>query len=169
MRSVFVYNPQSRGLVLRFKHAHDFSYLSLLEEWLARYGGKLCADADYIVPVPLHWFRLGARGFNQAAVLARLLSKRFKLSYTPRILKRLRSTASQGHLSRSERMRNVQGAFQVPRSWHSRLRGKTCLLVDDVYTTGATFDACAQALRAAGASKVLALTLSRTPHARHLL
>ena len=111
---------------------------------------------DAVVPVPLHRTRLRKRGFNQAALLARALSGRISTPVSD-TLQVVRSTRDQVELSAAERRRNVAGAFRAA----TRVRGRL-LLVDDVFTTGATTTACASALLRAGAAEVHALTLCRT-------
>jgi ComF family protein len=131
---------------------------------LVRTFGNLLARAlpretsfDVIVPMPLHWLRRWQRGFNQSALLAGEISRRW---HTPMadIARRGKRTAPQAGLTNSKRRLNVRGAFQV----RGRLDGKHVLLVDDVLTTGATASACARALKRAGASRVTLLALART-------
>jgi ComF family protein len=129
---------------------------------LAAGMAQVLADAekpDLIVAVPLHWSRMRLRGFNQAAVLAAELSTRLDAALDNRILLRKRATPPQTGLTRAERIRNLRGVFQVRSK--DAVRGRSILLVDDVLTTGATVDACARVLRAAGASKVSAVTAAR--------
>ena len=131
---------------------------------LARTFGDLLARAlpretsfDVIVPMPLHWLRRWQRGFNQSALLAEEISRRWHVPAAD-IARRRKRTAPQAGLTNSKRRLNVQGAFGV----RGRLDGKHVLLVDDVLTTGATASACARALKRAGASRVTLLTLART-------
>ena len=114
-------------------------------------------SADLIVPVPLHRGRLAERGYNQAALLARVLSRSVGVPVDERILVRERATAHQVGLGRSERQVNVAGAFACRRG----LSGQCVAVLDDVCTTGSTLEACAEALRTAGASSVWAFTLAR--------
>ena len=114
---------------------------------------------DVIVPVPLHWRRRLARGFNQANLLAGAVARRYALPVSS-ALKRRRRTDSQAGLSNAKRRANVSGAFAVRRP--EQVRGRRVLLVDDVMTTGATASACAAALKRAGAAHVAVLTLART-------
>ena len=121
-----------------------------------------CHD-PILVPVPLHWRRLQWRWFNQAAELARHLSKAQSLPVVP-ALKRVRDTPRQMLLSRKDRLRNLQGAFRL--TWRERRRstlmGKTAILVDDVFTTGSTAAECTRVLRdEAGVEKVVVLTVLR--------
>ncbi len=114
-----------------------------------------------LVPVPLHPARLRARGFNQALLLARQLGRRRGLALAPDALVRTRATAAQPGLPADERRRNLRDAFVVRRP--DAVRGQAAVLVDDVLTTGATADACARALLAAGAVRVDVFTLGRAP------
>jgi ComF family protein len=114
---------------------------------------------DAVVPVPLHPLRLRERGYNQAERIARPLAKRLELPLLPLLLVRTRPRPEQLLLSRAERWSSVKGAYAAtPRARAEKLR---VLLVDDVFTTGATLDACARALFAAGAASVYALTVAR--------
>ena len=130
--------------------------------WLERAGRDLITDADVIVPVPLHPVRLWTRRFNQSALLAQALARRARKAYEPLALKRTRSTPSQGEMpSAKARRKNVRGAFRVEANRAAAVKARKVLLIDDVLTTGATVDACARALKRAGASKVAVLTLAR--------
>ncbi|HYV56760.1 MAG TPA: ComF family protein [Candidatus Nitrosopolaris sp.] len=114
-----------------------------------------------LVPVPLHPHRLRERGFNQALLLARVLGRRRGLAVAARALIRKRHTRAQPGLAAEERRRNLRGAFAVTSP--AIVRGRHIVLVDDVLTTGATADACARSLLAAGATRVDAYTVGRAP------
>ena len=101
-----------------------------------------------ILPVPLHKARQRERGFNQAWLLARHLSRWTQVPLMDRVLVRHRSTTAQAGLSRKQRRRNIQGAFRV--ADRAAIRGRAVLLVDDVFTTGATLNECARILRKQG-------------------
>jgi ComF family protein len=132
--------------------------------WLARSGRELLAEADVIVPVPLHPRRLWQRRYNQAALLSHRLARLSGKPADTMALIRIKPTPSQGEMpSAKARRRNVRGAFKVARP--EAVRGRTVLLIDDVFTTGATISACARALKRAGAAKVLVLTLARVVRA----
>jgi ComF family protein len=131
-----------------------------LAAWLREH--RHLGAADLVVPVPLHPWRRLRRGYNQAELLARPLAARLGLPFLDALVRR-RSTPPQSRLPRGSRLRNVQDAFR-PRHRHCRhLTSRHVLLVDDVATTGATLDAAARALKAAGARTVTAVTLARTP------
>jgi ComF family protein len=113
---------------------------------------------DVIVPVPLHWRRRWNRGFNQAELLAREVSRHRRIPLL-NALRRSKATANQAGLTSAGRRRNIAGAFQSRAGVD--LHGKRVLLIDDVFTTGATAGACARALKKAGAGTVCLLTLAR--------
>jgi ComF family protein len=117
------------------------------------------------VPVPLHNRRFLARRYNQSAELARAIANRAGLPFEPGALRRVKPTRQQVGLTANERKLNVRGAFRVPPEREIAVSGRTVLLVDDVYTTGATIIAATKALMRAGASEVNVLTFSRVvPH-----
>lgn len=151
-RAACLYDEYSRDLILKLKHADRPELAGLFAAWLSRAAAELIADADLIAPVPLHPLRLLSRRYNQAAEIARPLSKLTGLAYLPGGLSRARDTGTQGGKSASGRRRNVAGAFTVARP--GKVAGKRILLVDDVLTTGATAQGCARALLAAGAASV---------------
>ncbi|MFC4350686.1 ComF family protein [Fodinicurvata halophila] len=162
IRSAVAYGEVSREMVLRFKHADHLQSAPVFAEWMRRAGGELLDNCDLVVPVPLHHWRLFRRRYNQAALLARPLAKAApQARLAADLLQRTRKTPSQGQMSASERERNVRGAFAVRSGWEERVAGARVLLIDDVYTTGATLESCARTLVRAGAAQVEALTLAR--------
>jgi len=160
-RAVMRYDDASRPLLLGFKHGDRTEAAGPFAAWMARSGAELLAEAELVAPVPLHWRRLIARRYNQAALLSQALARRGGLTAVPDLLRRRRATPSQGRLSRAERQRNVAGAFAVNPAREELLAGRRLLLVDDVMTTGATVSACARAALKAGAAGVDVLVLAR--------
>jgi len=128
---------------------------------MAQAGRDLLADADLIVPVPLHWRRLLSRRYNQAALLATALGRLSDKPVLPDLLQRRRATVKQGHLSRLGRERNVKGAFILRPSQRRQVADKRVLLIDDVITTGATVEGCCRVLTVAGAVAVDVLALAQ--------
>ncbi len=159
--AAFLYRGAGRHMVLAFKHGDRLDMVGPFADWMLRAGAPLLADADLIVPVPLHWRRLFVRRYNQSAELARALAKRSGVPAAMNVLTRQRFTTPQQRLSRTERLVNQSGAFQVPPKRAGQVADRRIVLVDDVLTTGATLGACATALRAAGAAEVRILVLAR--------
>jgi len=166
-RAIMAYDEKSRGAILVLKHADRLDLVPGFARWLGRAGQALRARCELVVPVPLHRLRLWQRRYNQAAELGRQLAREWDLPFAP-VLVRSRATPSQGAMASAKaRRRNVQRAFLVPDP--VRVTGKTVLLLDDVMTTGATVEACARALKRAGAARVDVLTLARVVKASDVL
>jgi ComF family protein len=160
-RAAARYSDVARDLVHLLKYGDRLDLAPPLGRWMARAGVELLVDADALVPVPLHWTRLWRRRFNQSAVLAQSVSAIAAVPVADHILARTRATPPQVGLARSERARNVQGAFAVPKTARADVKGRKLIVIDDVLTSGATVDACARALLRAGAVRVDALVLAR--------
>jgi len=156
-----IYGDVSRDLVLGLKYQGRRHGLVVLGGWMAGAGAELLAEADLILPLPLHYFRLVRRGFNQSGWLAAALSRSSGVRLSVDALKRARAMPIQGGMSAAARRRNVQGAFRVRASRKALIKGRRVLLVDDVLTTGATAAACALTLKRAGAACVDVLTRAR--------
>ena len=160
LTSVGAYEGALRDIVHALKYQGRRSIAVTLARLMRAAGQDLLSTADCVVPVPLHWRREYTRGFNQAREIARHLD-------LPMIdaLRRCRATTPQVELSADERHANVAGAFALRRRslFHQapRLEGCQAVLIDDVATTGATLDACARILKAAGAAQVHGLTAAR--------
>jgi ComF family protein len=165
-RAALRYDAQARRLLLPFKHADRTEIARTLVPHMARAGAVLLRQADVLVPVPLHRRRLFLRRYNQAAILAHGLARVVHKPTLPDALVRRRATASMGTKSAAERASEVADAFAVRASRVVRLAGRRVLLIDDVMTSGATANACALALLAAGASAVDVLVAARVPDPR---
>jgi len=147
-----------REAIHRLKYSNSQDLAAPLGEMMASYWQDVHLPADVIVPVPLHARRLRERGYNQAALLARELGKGVGLPVLENALIRVRETSPQVDLNAEDRKENVRGAFHC---FDDRLAGNRVLLGDDVYTTGATLEACSLALKQRGVRPVWALTLAR--------
>ncbi len=156
-RAVAHFSGAMRTLVHHFKYADRHDARELFGQWLAEAGRDLRAGIDVIVPVPMSRLRLFLRRFNHSAVLARQLSHNTGIAMDPHLLARAKAAKRQVGLTRDQRRRNVAGAFRVPARKLADVRGRNVLLVDDVITTGA--NACARALKRAGAARVDVLAL----------
>jgi len=156
---------RSRGAVREFIHQFKYSeklYLrQQLADWLAEgfEDSRIAGQKPWaLVPVPLHHVRQRERGFNQAEVLARLLSKKTKVPLL-NALKRIRYTTTQTRLDRADRMENLHGAFQIRQN--AEVLNRHLILIDDVFTTGSTVEECSRILRKAGAASIRVLTVAR--------
>jgi ComF family protein len=155
-----VYNGLLKELITSFKYLGDFSVLGVLQELLYRAYVKnnISFFPDIVVPVPIHINRLRKRGFNQSLEISRLLVKRLGFYLKKDILIRVKDTVAQVGLNRSQRQYNVKNAFKI----RTDLKGKNVLLVDDVFTTGATVRECVRELKKAGAKKIGVLVVARS-------
>ncbi len=160
-RAAVRFDEISRALVHALKYGDRLDLAPMMGRWISHAGRELLAEADALVPVPLHWRRLWARRFNQSAMLAAAISAETGLPVAAGAIKRVKPTAQQVGLSRTERAANVQGAFRVPAEGRGAVAGRRLVLVDDVLTSGATVDGCARALIRAGAANVDVLIFAR--------
>jgi ComF family protein len=160
-RAAVRYDDIARKLVHALKYGDRLDLAPLMGRWMANAGRELLADADAIVPVPLHWRRQWARRFNQSTLLAEIIAKANGRAVAHGALKRVKATPQQVGLDKSGRAQNVQGAFRVPGEGKAEVAGRNLLLVDDVLTSGATVDACARALLRGGAASVDVLVFAR--------
>jgi ComF family protein len=165
-RAALLYNDGARNLVLPLKHADRQENAAFLATHMVRAGRPLLADANLLVPVPLHRWRLFRRGFNQAALLTQAIARH---THTPTCLdglRRIRPTGVLGSLSAAQRARELHGAIAVRPGRAARIKGARIVLIDDVMTSGATASACANALLEAGAAHIDVVVASRVPDPR---
>lgn len=158
LRSWSLFVHPTRGALHALKYRGDMGLAEALVPQLAVFASCLEWDVDILIPVPLSRERLSQRGYNQAGLISMPLSLAVGIRHAPGALRRTRETPSQVGMSWRERHENVRGAFVAsPRL----VRGRSILLLDDVATTGATLSSCADALFAAGARAVFAMTVAR--------
>lgn len=169
--SAFTYNYFSKKIILKFKNG-DCTYLAqLLANLMCCVGMQILQKSDLLIPVPMTFWKRLKRKYNQAELLCieiLKIVKNFndndfdkKIIYTPRLLKKIKSTHPQEGLSRKQRQINLRGAFDVEKKYVRLLKGKNVTLVDDVMTTGSTLNECAKILKKYGAKNVFAITTSR--------
>lgn len=156
-RSLWLYGPLSRRIIFSLKHGRQRYLADLMAPWMVPLVWH--HPIDCIIPVPLHPKRLAKRGFNQSALLAKAIGRLTGIPVMYHGLSRLFKTESQGRFSAQQRKDNVMGVFSSTLSWnHQKI-----MLIDDVFTTGATLNACAYALRQSGAHHVHAVTIAKVP------
>jgi len=160
-RAAVRYDDVARKLVQALKYSDRLDLAPMMGRWMARAGREILADAEALIPVPLHWRRLWARRFNQSATLAGVISNLSGVPVAHGSLKRVRATPQQVGRSKTDRAENVQGAFRVAADQRTAVAGRRVVLVDDVLTSGATIDACTRALLRAGAAHIDVLVFAR--------
>ncbi len=153
------YGDVSRDLALRLKYGRKLGFARVMAQLMA--SRTAAFPEALLVPVPLHRWRLWSRGFNQALLIARAISALSGQDIAPNILRRQKRTLPLGHLTPAARQKEVAGAFALAAGATQRIAGREVLLVDDVYTTGATANGCARVLKKAGASSVRVLCWAR--------
>lgn len=160
-RTAFRYDSLIRESILKFKHG-DATYLAKpFGKWLSRAAEDILPHCDVIIPVPLHRFRLLKRRYNQATLLSREVSNFSNIPLLTNALVRNKYTESQHGKSRRSREKNVQSVFELKSKYLPSIIKKSVLLIDDVWTTGATLNACVKTLKKVGAKDVYVLTLAR--------
>lgn len=161
-RALLSYQGQTRAALYRFKYSNRREYAAFFGEEICRVWGRWIEHcrADYLIPIPMHDRKQRERGYNQAKVLARVIGRQMGIPVAEKVLIKVAETLPQKELSAGERRKNLQAVFQVSKRKASgtELYGKTVILVDDIYTTGATVDAAAEVLLRAGAIHVYVLT-----------
>ena len=148
------YGETGRTIAHRLKYGRRVSLADVMANHMARLLPHEGREDMIFVPVPLHRWRIWTRGFNQAALIASRIGRRTGLPVELDLIRRIKSTPPLHALRRSERAKIVQGAFALGPGANSKLIGKTVILVDDIWTTGATASACARLLRKGGASQI---------------
>jgi competence protein ComFC len=160
-RSLGFYDTVLRTTIHHFKYRKQMGVLSEMDLLLAEYFKESLdfCEGFTVSPVPLHFNKMKERGFDQAFLIARQVARKLKLPLEGGLLRRVKATNPQATMTRAERAKNIKGAFEINRPEY--VAGKNILLVDDVFTTGATLNEAAKILKANGAGKVYAFTMGR--------
>ena len=161
LRAAVAYSAVARDMVQGLKYNDRTDLARWMARWMVRAGFEVIAETQLVVPVPLHRRRYFQRRFNQSAELGRWVARLCGLDFRPEAAVRVKATRQQVGLGERERIENVRGAFAVPPGARPLLAGRRVLIVDDVYTTGATVGALTRTLLRAGAAGVDVLTFAR--------
>lgn len=159
VRAVMAYGPVARRVALRLKYNRRIGHARLMARFMVRLVPP--GDDIWLMPVPLHRLRLWRRGYNQSALVAQALARHTGRPLLVDGLRRVRRTRSLAGLGRTARAKELRAAFRVAPKDRDRLRRAHVVLIDDVYTSGATANACARALKAAGVARVDVLVWAR--------
>ncbi|WP_259444723.1 double zinc ribbon domain-containing protein [Neotabrizicola shimadae] len=160
-RAALLYKDNARQLVLSLKHGDRLDLARPAAVWMTKVATPLLSPGTLVAPVPLHWWRLAVRRYNQSALLSKGVARLAGMEHCPDLLKRRRATPSQEGRTRDERFANLSGALTLHPRHVGRVKDRPVLLVDDVMTSGATLAAAAEACVAAGASRVSVVVLAR--------
>ncbi len=161
-RSLFAYKGTIKKLIHDYKYCNKTYYYKLFSYLLIKYMKEnRYINFDYITAVPLHKIKLRRRGFNQSKILAKQIGKFFNIPYIE-ILKRNNNTEKQSNLSKYARQKNLQNAFAIANNKiPSLIKDSDILIIDDIFTTGATVEECSKVLKQNGANRVFVLTIAR--------
>ncbi len=166
MRAAVVYDELPRSIALRLKYGRKVALARTMARYMASLRSDWGEDA-LLVPVPLHRWRLWSRGFNQSGLVARQLGWSWGIVSDDRVLRRIKRTQPLKGLNYNQRRKAVSGAFSVAHP--DRVKGRTIVLIDDVLTSGSTAEACAKALRKAGAKRIELLCWARVVRPAQLM
>ncbi|MEK6734858.1 MAG: ComF family protein [Pseudomonadota bacterium] len=160
--SILKYDELSKIFIHNFKYKDHLHYLDYITKLMINLGKEVIQQADIIIPVPMHHYKLLKRGYNQAALLAIKIAESYpKLEYLPQLLIKKDNKSSQAGLTKEQRLKNIKNSFKIENSLKNKIKGKKILLVDDVITTGATMSECCRILKQNGAEKLFVLTLAK--------
>ena len=161
-RSPFRYKGIIKKILHDYKYLDKPYYFKMLGYFLYQYIQETnYTDYDFITTVPLHNIKLRKRGYNQAELIAKYLAKKLSIPYID-TLKRVKNTTKQSNLSKEDRARNLKNVFEIKsKNTYNKIRGKKILIVDDIYTTGATINECSSVLTTNGANRVYSITVAR--------
>jgi ComF family protein len=165
MRSLFYYDDFSKSMILRFKHADATFLAQTFADWMIKLDPDYFKGIDVIIPVPLHWSRLLKRGYNQSTLVARLLSHHLNIPICTD-LKRIIATKPQSG-NKKNRANNIKNALKFQGDL-SLIAHKTILIIDDVFTTGSTLQACAAELKKFKPAQIKCFTVSRLKNTQKL-
>lgn len=159
-RAAVRYDDDFQHMIISYKHNDRTDYADFFGQLLLQASQSLDVTEAIVTPVPLHKKRLGKRRYNQSALMGRIFADKKQYDYIADMMTREKHTPPQNG-NHNNRKRNVAGAFKVKAKYQDIIRGRTVILIDDVYTTGATVGACAKILKHAGAARIEIVTIAR--------
>ncbi len=161
--SALYYEENLKKVILILKYGKITSLAGELSDIMSRCVGEKfpAMDTDLVLSIPMHPLRLLKREINASHILAREVAKKLCIPYSDRVLKKTSNTGEQSKLKRNERLKNLKGSFAVRKEKVGDIAGKNLLIVDDLFTTGATVNECSRVLKKAGSGKIKVLTLAR--------
>jgi len=160
--SIIEYNDFAKQIIKKFKFQSIFKLRKLLKSWLTYILDTVdYNNIDYIFPIPLHKSKLKIRGYNQSAIIAKMVSEITKIKYDPTILIKVKNTANQSGLTKNLREKNLKNSFYVNTRNKKLINGKKILLVDDIITTGSTINECSKTLIQNGVTEVIVISIAR--------
>lgn len=164
---VLQYNKASKILIKKFKYFDQTNLAKYFANLMFKQAQDILPDIDFIVPIPLHKFRIIKRKYNQSALLAKNIYRLWKNNTSEKnlmldLVSRTKNNKPQASLNQKARQRNVTGIFEVKEKYLNKIKDKNILLIDDVITTGSTINSCCKALKKAGVKRIYVLTLAKT-------
>lgn len=162
IRSAMIYRGVAKKLIKQYKFDGKLKLRHIFANTLYLLAKDVLQKCDVLIPVPLHKNKLRSRGYNQSAIIGKLLAQKIHKPYNDRVLIKTIDTVSQNQLRWRDRTTNVNNAFEINERYVDDIKNMNVALIDDVATTGSTINACAHKLRCHGASDVQAITIART-------
>lgn len=162
--AVAKYNGVIRKLIHIFKYKSPWSLCNLFINWMSLTFNELIEDTDIILPVPIHKYKLMKRGYNQTAIIAKELAKKYNKKCFLDLLVKVKNVQAQSTLNREERMTNIIGSFGVNKRKIHYLANRKILIIDDVITTGSTLLECIKVLNGHGATAIETLSIAMTDY-----
>jgi len=160
--SILKYDEYSKKIIHKFKYQDNLHLLDYLVSLMNNLGVSIISQADYIVPVPMHKYKLLKRGYNQAALLAMRIAKKNNIKYLPELLIKKKNTLAQADLKKDQRVNNIKNTIVINKKYVNLISEKKILIIDDVITTGATIDECSNIIRKYNPSSILVLSLAKS-------
>lgn len=160
VRSIWFYDEITKPLIMKLKYADRIELARYMAPFFQQIGDEFFENIDFACPVPLHWTRQWQRGYNQSALLGQYLED-LNIPFIRELLERVKKTKPQGHFHPKKRQLNLADAFQVNQNWKNNIKDKNILIIDDVFTTGATANECAKILKKYDAASVKITTIAR--------